>query len=132
METFRSRGMCQRPSRFPYSVEPGPTVPHTLVNHRHRADRLVVPSRRERNSRCCVLLGVMYTAAESFLKYWYSRALPCITNVRTHTRVAGRVLILAEFNLAIFSCTPNRQIKIPSTFSRYTVIIVALYFLPGQ
>ena len=50
------------------------------------------------------------TAAESFLNT--GTALPyvhmCITNVRTHTRVARRLgwgLILVEFNLGIFSCT---------------------------
>ena len=53
------------------------------------------------------------TAAESFLKY----SAKLTANVRAHTQVAGRLewgLILAEFNLAIFSCSPAK-------FSRYTV-----------
>ena len=89
-------------------------IPHSLVS---------VPSRRERNPRCRFSWSIQ-------LSFWHKsytvRTYVCanITNVRTHTRVDswGRGLILAEFNLAIFSL--HRQIaklKPLPNFSRYTV-----------
>jgi len=38
-------------------------------------------------------------------------------------------LILSEFNLAIFPIPPNRQIKNPTKFSRY-MVLVQWYIVP--